>query len=111
MTIQILIRCSDAKTSEEDREWRLVEARARQKLGTIPSREASNRRKTDFQRTAHSATSNPTEESSQARTQPWTLGHLNKTKTKQLLKEKYWFPLMNSMIDAAINATSVTNFK
>ena len=31
------------------------------------------------------------------------LGHLGKTKTKQLLREKYWFPLMNSMIDAAIN--------
>ena len=36
------------------------------------------------------------------------LGHslrhvLGKTKTKQLLGEKYWFPLMNSMIDTAID--------
>ena len=31
------------------------------------------------------------------------LGHLGKTKVKQLLREKYWFPLLNSMIDAAIN--------
>ena len=30
------------------------------------------------------------------------LGHSGKTKTKQLLREKYWFPLMNSMIDTAI---------
>ena len=29
------------------------------------------------------------------------LGHLRKT--KQLLRKKYWFPLMNSMIDAAFN--------
>ena len=28
------------------------------------------------------------------------LGHLGKTNTKQLLTEKYWFPLMNSMIAA-----------
>ena len=32
-----------------------------------------------------------------------SLGHLGKTKTKQMLREKYWFPLMNSMIDTAIN--------
>ena len=32
-----------------------------------------------------------------------SLGHLGKTKTKQLLREKYWFPLMNSMIDTAID--------
>ena len=30
-------------------------------------------------------------------------GHLGKTKTKQVLREKYWFPLMNSMIDTAID--------
>ena len=32
-----------------------------------------------------------------------SLGHLGKTKTKQLLREKYWFPLMNSLIDTAID--------
>ena len=32
-----------------------------------------------------------------------SMGHLGKTKTKQMLREKYWFPLMNSMIDTAIN--------
>ena len=32
-----------------------------------------------------------------------SLGHLGKTKTKQILREKYWFPLMNSMIDTAID--------
>ena len=32
-----------------------------------------------------------------------SLGHLGKTKTKQMLREKYWFPLMNSMIDTAID--------
>ena len=32
-----------------------------------------------------------------------SLGHLGKTKTKQMLKEKYWFPLMNSMIDTEKN--------
>ena len=31
------------------------------------------------------------------------LGHLGKTKTKQMLREKYWFPRMNSMIDTAID--------
>ena len=31
------------------------------------------------------------------------MGHLGKTKTKQMLREKYWFPLMNSMIDTAID--------
>ena len=31
------------------------------------------------------------------------LGHLSKTKTKQLLRDEYGFPLMNSVIDAAIN--------
>ena len=30
------------------------------------------------------------------------MGHLGKTKTKQMLREKYWFPNMNSMIDTAI---------
>ena len=35
---------------------------------------AVNRRRTNFQRTAYSATSNPTEESSHATTQLWTLG-------------------------------------
>ena len=29
--------------------------------------------------------------------------HLGKTKTKQMLREKYWFPLINSMIDTAID--------
>jgi len=29
--------------------------------------------------------------------------HVGKTKTKQILREKYWFPLMNSMIDTAID--------
>ena len=32
-----------------------------------------------------------------------SLGHLGKTKTKQMLREKYWFLLMNSMIDTAID--------
>ena len=32
-----------------------------------------------------------------------SLGHLGRTKTKQMLREKYWFPLMNSMIDTAID--------
>ena len=32
-----------------------------------------------------------------------SLGHLGKTKTKQMLREKYWFPLINSMIDTAID--------
>ena len=31
------------------------------------------------------------------------LGHLGKTKTKQMLREKYWLPRMNSMIDTAID--------
>ena len=31
------------------------------------------------------------------------IGHLGKTKTKQMLREKYWFPLLNSMIDTAID--------
>ena len=30
-----------------------------------------------------------------------SVGHLGKTKTKQMLREKYWFPLMNSMIGTA----------
>ena len=30
-------------------------------------------------------------------------GHLGKTKTKQLLIEKYWLPFLISMIEAAIN--------
>ena len=30
------------------------------------------------------------------------LGHLGKTKTKKMLQEKYWFPIINSMIDTAI---------
>ena len=33
----------------------------------------------------------------------YSLGHLGKTKTKQLLREKYWFPLMKSMIDTAVD--------
>ena len=32
-----------------------------------------------------------------------SLAHIGKTKTKQILREKYWFPLMNSMIDTAID--------
>ena len=32
-----------------------------------------------------------------------SLGHLGKAKTKQMLREKYWFPLMNSVIDTAID--------
>ena len=32
-----------------------------------------------------------------------SLRHLGITKTKKMLREKYWFPLMNSMIDAAID--------
>ena len=32
-----------------------------------------------------------------------SMGHLGKTKTKQMLREKYWFPLMNSVIDTAID--------
>ena len=31
------------------------------------------------------------------------LGHLGKSKTKQMLREKYWLPLVNSMIDTAID--------
>ena len=31
------------------------------------------------------------------------LGHLGRTKTKQTLRQKYWFPLMNSMIDTTIH--------
>ena len=31
-----------------------------------------------------------------------SLGHLVKAKTKQMLREKYWFPQMNSMIGTAI---------
>ena len=31
------------------------------------------------------------------------IGHLGKTKTKLMLREKYWFPLLNSMIDTAID--------
>lgn len=33
------------------------------------------------------------------------LRHLGKTKTKQFLREKYWFPLMDSMIDTAVKQT------
>ena len=32
-----------------------------------------------------------------------SLGHLGKTKTKQMLREKYWFPPMNSIIDRTID--------
>lgn len=32
-----------------------------------------------------------------------SLGHLGKTKTKQMLRDKYWFPLMNQLIDTAID--------
>jgi len=32
-----------------------------------------------------------------------SLGHWGKTKTKQMLRAKYWFALMNSMMDAAID--------
>ena len=72
----VVITRSDEKTSEEDREGGLGEAQARQIPGAIPSRDARvvNRRRTNFERTAHSATSNPKEESSQARTRPWTFG-------------------------------------
>ena len=31
------------------------------------------------------------------------IGHLGKTKTKQMLREKYWLQLLNSMIDTAID--------
>lgn len=30
------------------------------------------------------------------------MGHLGKTKTKQMLREKYWFPAMNSIVDTVI---------
>ena len=55
----------DWKSTSETKTW-----------NHIPSREARvvNHRRTGFQKTAYSATSNPTEESSQARTQTWTLG-------------------------------------
>ena len=88
---------------EEKREGGPREAQARQIPGTTPLREARvvHRRRTNFETAAYSATSNPTEERCQARTN--YLGHLGKTNTKQLLREKYQFPLMNSMIDAAIN--------
>ena len=48
----------------------------RRRPGTKPPHKAVavNRRRTNFQRRAYSATSNPTEESSHARTQLWTLG-------------------------------------
>ena len=32
-----------------------------------------------------------------------SLGHLRKTKTKQMLRGKYWFLFMNSMIDTAVD--------
>ena len=32
-----------------------------------------------------------------------SLGHLGKTKTKRMLRQKYWFPYMNQMIDNAID--------
>ena len=32
-----------------------------------------------------------------------SLGHLGKPKTKEMLREKYWFPLMNSLIYMAID--------
>ena len=32
-----------------------------------------------------------------------SLGHLGKAKTKQMLREKYWFPQMNNMIGTAID--------
>ena len=31
------------------------------------------------------------------------LGHMGMTKTKQMLREKYWWPTMNSMVEQAIN--------
>ncbi|XP_038062363.1 uncharacterized protein K02A2.6-like [Patiria miniata] len=31
-----------------------------------------------------------------------SLGHLGMTKTKQMLREKYWFPMMNSMVEQII---------
>ena len=31
------------------------------------------------------------------------LGHLGKTKTKQMLREKYWLPNMNNMIDTVVD--------
>ena len=57
---------------EEKREGELGEAQARQILGTTPLREAKvvNRRRTNFERAAYSATSNRTEERCQARTKP-----------------------------------------
>ena len=62
--------------------------------GTVPSREARvvNHRRSNFQRTAY-----------RTRKIGHNLQHLGKTKTKQPLREKYWFPLINSMIDTAIN--------
>ena len=61
--------------------------------GTIPSSKARvvNHRRTSFQRTAY-----------RTRKLGHNLWHLGKTKAQQLLREKYWFPLMNSMIDRAI---------
>ncbi|XP_022783300.1 uncharacterized protein K02A2.6-like [Stylophora pistillata] len=35
-----------------------------------------------------------------------SLGHLGKKKTKKMLRKKYWFPYMNSMIDNAIDQCS-----
>lgn len=32
-----------------------------------------------------------------------SLGHWGKTETKQMLREKYWFVLMNNMMDIAID--------
>ena len=45
--------------------------------------------------------------SCQDRTQP---RKLRQTKTKQLLREKYWFPLMDSMIDTAVKQTKKNKY-
>ena len=36
-----------------------------------------------------------------------SLGHLGKAKTKQMLREKYWFPQMNSMIGTNMMDTTI----
>ena len=62
MRIRVETLKDDAKISEENHEARLGGAQARQRPGTIPSGEATvvNCRRTNFQRTTYSATSNPT---------------------------------------------------
>ena len=38
------------------------------------------------------------------------LGHLGMTKTKQILREKYWFPDMNKMTEGLLRVAMNVNF-